>query len=82
MMSGIPKLQINADERRCKSPLRRIIPQKTHPKFELTECSGLSENFGRQIENIVLLELKRALNEGHALEIIIISPQPLQWKYR
>lgn len=69
MRSGIPKPQINANDRRCKIPLPRIIHQKMHPTFELFGCSGLSENSGRLMENIVLLELKRDRNEYPALEI-------------
>ncbi len=60
MISEIPKPQINADEWKCKIPLRRIIRQKMHPNFELFGCSGFSENSGRLMENIVLLELERA----------------------
>ena len=73
MRSGIPKLQINADEPRCKIPLGRIIHQKMHPTFEHFVCSGFSENSGRLTENIVLLELERAWNEKYALECIIIE---------
>ena len=41
-----------------------------HLNFEQYGCSGFSENSGRLMENIVLLKLKRAPNEGYpALEI-------------
>jgi predicted AAA+ superfamily ATPase len=39
------------------------------PNSELFGCTGFSENSGRLMENIVLLELKRARNEDSAPEI-------------
>jgi predicted AAA+ superfamily ATPase len=63
MISCILKLQINADERRCKIPLQRIIFQKMHPNFKLFGCSGFPESSGRLMENIVLLELMKYRND-------------------
>jgi predicted AAA+ superfamily ATPase len=34
-----------------------------HPNVEFLGCSGFSDNSGRLMENIVLLELKRARKE-------------------